>query len=207
MRFILLFLLSAVTLTASAQWYHIDLHLKKRERVPLMLQANDHSISRIRFAPLSKIRIHTFQLDRSDYSIEAAEAGVMKTAQHNMRFRIYADASYNFSELAKLYIQQNRFSEAKWYLLQSNIISRQQNDDKHTIANLIDLADIKANIGDYDLAQQDLVEAHDIAVLNVYKDELKAIEKETNCIKKLKLSPPKAELRYAEAAQNTGKTE
>jgi hypothetical protein len=81
----------------------------------------------------------------------------MKTAQHNMRFRIYDVASVNFSELAQLYAQQNRFSEAKWYFLQSTFLSRQQNNNKLTIANLCKLAMVKLEIGDFILAQQDLL--------------------------------------------------
>ena len=55
----------------------------------------------------------------------------MHSAQHNMSEGIFTDASYNFSDLARIYILQNRLSEAKWYLLQSNNISRRQRDDKH----------------------------------------------------------------------------
>jgi len=171
------------------------------------LEATDHAVERVPVMTTFKPKIHSFQLDRSDYSYEAAEADIMKTAQHNMRFRIYADASYNFSDLARLYAQQNRFSEAKWYLLQSNIISRQQNDDLHTVANLMTLALIKASIGDYELAQQDLLEAHDIAIIRGYKDELKEIEKDIKYIKQNRDTFPKPELRYADAALTTAKTE
>jgi hypothetical protein len=124
-----------------------------------------------------------------------------------MRFRIYNDASYNFSELARLYMLQNRFSEAKWYLLQSNQISRQQNDDQHTILNLIDLATIKANIGDYALAQEDLTEAHDLAYAKGLKDCLAEIAKKMSYIKQNKLPPVTPVLRYAEMPQNISKAE
>ena len=122
MRATLILILCTIGLSASAQWYRIDLKLKKHERFPLIEQLKDNSIVKIKPATaFSKQRIYGFQFDASQYSIELAEASVMKTAQHNMRFRIYNEASYNFSELAHLYLQQNRFSEAKWYLLQSNI--------------------------------------------------------------------------------------
>lgn len=207
MRVILLILLGSITFSASAQWYRLDLQLKKHERSLIVLEAADHAVERLPVMTTFKPKIHSFQLDRSDYSYEAAEADIMKTAQHNMRFRIYADASYNFSDLARLYAQQNRFSEAKWYLLQSNIISRQQNDDLHTVANLMTLALIKASIGDYELAQQDLLEAHDIAIIRGYKDELKEIERDIKYIKQNRDTFPKPELRYADAALTTAKTE
>jgi hypothetical protein len=209
MKFVLLVILGTIGFSASAQWYRIDLKFKKkREPFALIEQASDHSIARLPVAKLTKApKIHIINLDRSEYSLEAAENIVMRTAQHNMRFRIYNDASYNFSELARLYIQQNRLSEAKWYLLQSNIISRGENDDKHTVSNLMDLAMIKANIGDYNQAQQDLTEAHDIASIKGFKDELREIEKKMLYIKQNKLSTPKTDLRYAEFPQNTGKGE
>jgi len=215
MRIILFVLLGTISFSASAQWYRVDLQLRKHVRYPQLTQATDHSINRLPVffitktngLDLIKTKIIGFKLDQSEYNYEAAEADIMRTAQHNMRFRIYADASYNFSDLARLYVHQNRFSEAKWFLLQSNIISRQQNDDKHTVANLIDLALIKANIGDYELAQQDLSEAHDIAFVKGFREELKEIEKEIKYIKQNKDLFPKPELRYADADQITGKAQ
>jgi hypothetical protein len=87
----------------------------------------------------------------------------MRAAQHNMRFREYALASYKFSELAQIYVKENRLSEAKWYYLQSILISKQQNDHQHTINNLVSLAMIKADLGDLVQAQQDLAEARELA--------------------------------------------
>ena len=215
MRIVLFILLGTISFSASAQWYRVDLQLKKHQRYPQLAQAADHSIARLpvfmitkaKGLAFAKAKVTTFNLDISEYNYEAAEADIMRTAQHNMRFRIYADASYNFSDLARMYVHQNRFSEAKWFLLQSNIISRQQNDDNHTVANLIDLALIKANIGDYELAQQDLGEAHDIALSRGFKDDLKEIEKDIKYIKQNRDLFPKPELRYADADQNNGKTQ
>ncbi len=204
---LLIFICCIFGLSASAQWYRVDLKLKKHERLPLITQATNHSIARIPVGIPSNPKIQLPHLERSDYSLEAAEAAVMKTAQHNMRFRIYNDASYNFSELASLYLQQNRFSEAKWYLLQSNMISRGQNDDKHTISNLIELATIKAALGDYIQAQQDLTEAHDMAMNRGFRDDMIQIEKKMLHIKENKSPNPKPELRYADAAMTTTKGE
>lgn len=207
--------MGTISFSASAQWYRVDLQFKKHQRYPQLAQATDHSITRLpvfiitktKGLAFAKTKVTAFKLDISDYYYEAAEADIMKTAQHNMRFRIYWDASYNFSDLARLYVHQNRFSEAKWFLLQSNIISRQQNDDKHTVSNLIQLALIKANIGDYELAQQDLGEAYDIALLRGFKDDLKEITKDIKFIKQNKDSFPRPELRYADADQNNSKAQ
>jgi len=206
MRYTLLIIICCCFgLSASAQWYNV---LKSHKRYPLIEQVADHSVSRIHIAPAIKpAKIHNITLDRSEYSFQAAENMVMRTAQHNMRFRVYTDASYNFSELAKLYIQQNRYSEAKWYLLQSNIISRQQNDDKHTIANLMDLATIKSELGDYAQAQQDLTEAHDMASVRGFNVDLTAIEKKMAFIKQNKNNAPKTDVRYAETPVSNSKAE
>jgi hypothetical protein len=210
MKYILLIICCLLGFNASAQWYRIDKVLKKHERYPLIEQAPvaPNSIARIKIKPALKlVKIHAVKLDLSEYNYQAVESMVMRTAQHNMRFRVYNDASYNFTELAHLYIKQNRYSEAKWYLLQSNIISRQENDDKHTIANLIDLATIKSELGDYIQAQADLTEAHDMANSRGYRDDALAIEKKMQYIKLNKNNSPKTDVRYAEAPSTTSKAE
>ena len=101
-----------------------------------------------------------------------------------MSLGVYYDASYNFSELARLYMQQNRFSEAKWYLLQSNNISRRQNDVRHTVSNLIDLAMVKANTSNDVQALEDLQEAREIAKANGLDDDIKEIDQTILFLKK-----------------------
>jgi hypothetical protein len=184
MKFFLSILLAAVCTSASAQWYRVDrLFRKKREPLPALVSAADYSFFTGPVKKSAAAKIQPVMIPVSDYCLETQEALVMKAAEHNMRFRIYNDASYNFSELAKLYILQSRFSEAKWYLLQSNTISREENDNKHTIANLIDLAKVKACTGDYLLAQQDLTEAHDIAAAHGFSDLLGPINQKLQDIK------------------------
>jgi len=206
MRITLLLICCLCGFSASAQWYRLD--FKKHVRYPEIQTANVSLISRINLTPVVKpVKIQKITLNRSAYSLEAAENLVMRDAQHNMRFRVYNDASYNFSELARLYIQQNRYSEAKWYLLQSNIISRQQNDDKHTIANLIELAMIKSDLGDFAQAQQDLTEAHDMAAMRGFTTDVATIEKKMAYIKLNKNNAPKTDVRYAENALINAKAE
>jgi hypothetical protein len=198
MRLILVMMCCAFGLSASAQWYHSDLNPKKHLRFPPIPQVKDHSIDRLPVATLRTKKIQMPQFERTEYSMEAAERQITKTAQHNMRFREYNDASYNFSELANLYLHQSRFTEAKWFFLQSNNISRAQSDDRHTILNLIGLATIKALLGDCTQAQQDLTEAHDLALARGFRNELLQIEKKIQEVKQSKATAPKPELRYAE---------
>jgi hypothetical protein len=215
-RALVIIALVTISFAASAQWYRVDLLLKKKPapyRPPLIEKASSDSVTYQSIARLPQAEkpghpaIYPVYFARSEYSYEAAEDIEMKAAQHNMRFRVYNDASYNFSELARLYILQNKFSEAKWYLLQSNNISREQNDNKHTIENLIDLAMIKTDIGDYALAEEDLSEAYNLACVNKFNDYLAEIEKKELDIAQNKLTPSKLVSRYSDELPNTSTAE
>src|SRR5437879_6369815 len=129
----------------------------------------------------------------------------MGIASHNMRFRIYNEASYNFSDLAELYYKLHRLSEAKWYFLQSNFLSRQENDDKHTISNLISLAAIKADIGDIPSARADLLEARDLARAKGMQTEKAEIEKKILLLAQ-NTTTVKQDVKYAEAAGTVKKS-
>jgi len=188
---------TAISFSASAQWLHID--FKKHPRYPQITMAQNHSVAMLPTKLMACNKIPPFKFQQNDYNLEVAEEAVMKLAQHNMRFRIYDVASYNFSDLAQLYLQQNRLSEAKWYFLQSNAISRQENDDKHTITNLMALAMIKANMGDVTLAQQDLTEARALALAKTWTADVAGIDKEVKFIQQNRSSASKTELRYADA--------
>ncbi len=98
-------------------------------------------------------------------------------------------------------MQQNRFSEAKWYLLQSNAIARQAENTRHLLDNLFVLADIKTTIGEIPLAMVDLQEAHDIAMAKGMQTDLTAIDKKIKYLQTNKIAAVKAELRYAEAVE------
>lgn len=197
MRNILIIVFVSISFSASAQWWRLDLKLKKKFVRPLTEQLVGHSIKNLPAEKINYPKISPFQIRPSDYSLGAGEAIIMTAAQHNMRFRVYADASYNFSELARLYIQENRLSEAKWYLLQSIYISRQEKNDRLTIMDLVDLANIKAKIGDYVLAEKDILEARDIATLSRINDYQSEIEKTLLYIKQKMLPPVKPGLGYA----------
>jgi hypothetical protein len=207
MKLILVFIFGMLSFSASAQWYRIDLKLKKPVHLPPINSELGHRVAHFPVIVLNNITPEISdttppdQFDHSRYIVKAEEAIMIKTAQHNMHYGIYADASYNFSDLAQIYIRQNRFSEAKWYLLQSVSLSRQQNDHKHTVSNLIELAMVKANMGDYVQAQQDLTEAQGIAGTKGFQDDLAVIEQKMLYLKQNKVSPPKPGLRYADGEQ------
>ena len=198
MRIGLIVLLCSLSINASAQWWR----LKKREPLPLLEQVAFHPARVVYTATIPHPRLANINL-RSVYSLEQEEASVMKQAQHNMRFRIYDVASYKFSDLAQLYVKQNRYSEAKWYFLQSSYLSRQQNNDRLTISNLSKLAMVKLEIGDFVLAREDLREARDIAASRGWLLELIAAEKQLDQIAHTRIAALRNNYRYAElAAEN-----
>ena len=198
MRIILIVLLCSSSLTASAQWWR----LKKYERLPLLEQVETHNAPVVLITTLPRPRLQGFTL-RSAYSLEAEERSVMKEAQHNMRFRIYDVASVKFSDLARIYVKQNRYSEAKWYFLQSSYLSRQQNNDRLTISNLSNLAMVKFEIGDFVLAREDLREARDIAASHGWLLELIETEKKLDYIAHSRIAALRNNRYYAElAAEN-----
>jgi hypothetical protein len=207
MRYIILVILCALNFSASAQWWRGD--FKKHTRYPQLAQVKDHSLrnylaARRPFNNPSKLTGGV--IPRSQFNLEINERIVMRAAQHNMRFREYAQASYRFSELAKIYVGENRLSEAKWYYLQSILISKQQSDHQHTINNLVSLALIKADLGDMTQAQQDLTEARDLARNTGRNQDVKMVDEKIKFVQSNKVWLPKSELRYAEAVDLSPKS-
>ncbi|WP_374951981.1 hypothetical protein [Mucilaginibacter sp.] len=64
-----------------------------------------------------------------------------------------------FDYLSKVYQSQGKFSQAKWFLLQSNKISRDQKDTVGIISSLVRLSGVKMANKDYKLSMRDLNEA------------------------------------------------
>jgi hypothetical protein len=210
MRFGLLLFFCTIGLSASAQWWHIklnfNLNLKKHEVLSVLPSLKDNSISHLSLNSKSgKLNVQPLVLSQSQYSLEVAEVAVMKQAKHNMRFRIYNEASYNFSDLAQLYIQLNRLSEAKWYFLQSNQISREQNDDKHTILNLVSLAEIKVALGDKASACADLLEARDFARVRGMQISAVEIDEKIRFLEQSRTISAKPDVKYAETMDTAKK--
>jgi hypothetical protein len=69
----------------------------------------------------------------------------------------------SFDILAKVYRSEKKYTQAKWFILQSNTISRVKNDVPNIISSLLVLAGIKIDIKDYNLAMIDLNEAMKLA--------------------------------------------
>lgn len=82
------------------------------------------------------------------------------------RFNDTAGLRLSFDNLGKIYIAQKKYSQAKWFILQSNAISRVKRDIPNLISSLITLSVIKSEIQDYKLASKDLNEALQLSINN-----------------------------------------
>jgi len=197
MRFFLFLAFLTLSLSASAQFWK-----RKPKPAPEVLTVAFLTPSQtIKLKDALPEKLEKVTLARSIFNLEIEEEMVLKEAKHNMRFRIYNQASYNFTDLAVLYIKQNRFSEAKWYLLQSNAIAKQAGNARHVIDNLYMLADIKCSIGEQPLALADLQEAHELAVAKGMQTDAALTDKKIKYLQNNKIVAVKAELRYAEAVE------
>jgi len=73
-----------------------------------------------------------------------------------------------FDNLTKAYFAQKKYTQAKWFVLQSNNLSRLKNDVPNIITSLLTLSAIKSAIEDYTLAMTDLNEALKLSVTHHY---------------------------------------
>jgi tetratricopeptide (TPR) repeat protein len=85
-----------------------------------------------------------------------------------------------YDQLAFIYERQKRFSEAKWFYIQSNLLAQKIGHSESIVNSLINLAHVKMAIGDSQLALEDIKEAERISVKNQYKYQLIEIKKDLN---------------------------
>jgi len=90
---------------------------------------------------------------------EAALSNTYLALHVYSRYNDTAGLRLCFDNLAKVYHAQKKFAQAKWFILQSNTLSRAINDNQNIITSLLVLASIKTDIKDYSLAMRDLNEA------------------------------------------------
>lgn len=72
----------------------------------------------------------------------------------------------SFDVLANIYHAEHKYVQAKWFIIQSNALSRAKSDNANIIASLLELSSIKTDIKDYTLAMRDLNEALVISCQN-----------------------------------------
>ncbi len=97
-----------------------------------------------------------------------AISNTMSAIHYYSRYDDTTGLRVSFDMLAKVYHDQHKYTQAKWFILQSNTLSRAKNDNPNIIASLIELSSIKSDIKDYNLALRDLNEALTISSKNHY---------------------------------------
>ena len=99
---------------------------------------------------------------------DAAIANTLKAIHYFSKYNDTIGLRMSFDNLAKVYHAQKKYPQTKWFILQSNSLSRGLNDDTNIIASLIELAALKTEIKDYSLAMRDLNEALTLSSKNHY---------------------------------------
>lgn len=97
---------------------------------------------------------------------EGALEYTMKAVHAYSKYNDWKGLRASFNNLVKIYRDQRKFVQAKWFVLQSNTISRDLKDVPNTITSLVDLAGIQMSINEYELAQTDLNEALSLSSKN-----------------------------------------
>ncbi len=92
------------------------------------------------------------------------------------KLKDYVGTIQCYSQLAQIYQQQRRFSEAKWFYIQSNLLARKINNTPGIVNSLINLAHVKMSIGDHALALRDFREAERLSISNKYSYKLVEIK-------------------------------
>lgn len=110
----------------------------------------------------------------SQKNFQEAESMVLKKALPLYYYKL-KDKSGTikcYDQLALIYQQQKRFSEAKWFYIQSNMLARKINDPLEIVNSLINLAHVKMSIGDHLLALRDIREAEQLSLKHKYNFKL-----------------------------------
>jgi hypothetical protein len=111
-------------------------------------------------------------------ALKAAEATLLKKSIP-LSLRYGNDrTNYNcFMALARCYVDQKKYSQAKWYFIQSNISAKKGKYVHGEVLSLVQLARLKRVIGDHKLALRDLKEAEKLAIKINFKSQLPDIRK------------------------------
>jgi len=109
----------------------------------------------------------TISSKRERYIYEENAIGyTLKAIHYYSKYNDTTGLRLSFDNLARAYRSEKKFTQAKWFILQSNTLSRAKNDVPNIIASLLELSLIKTDIQDYSLAMRDLNEALKLSSAN-----------------------------------------
>lgn len=111
-------------------------------------------------------------------SLKAAEEMLLKKSIP-LSIRYGTDrTNYNcFMALAQCYVDQKKYTQAKWYFIQSNISAKKAKYGRGEVLSLMQLAKLKKVIGDDRLALEDFKEAEKLAIKINFNTQLPLIRK------------------------------
>ncbi len=78
----------------------------------------------------------------------------------------------SFQSIAQIYYLQKRFSEAKWFYIQAQILALKLDNKEALISSLIHLAEVKNALGEHEMALDDYRQAETLAVKNNFPVKL-----------------------------------
>jgi tetratricopeptide (TPR) repeat protein len=112
---------------------------------------------------------------RQVYQDKALEL-TMQALHYYSKYNDTSGMRISFYNMAKVYHAERKYTQAKWFILQADNFSRAKNDVPNLINSLLELASIKSDIKDYDLAMRDLNEALTLSVNNHYSRNESAVQ-------------------------------
>src|ERR1700744_919639 len=112
---------------------------------------------------------------RQEYQDKALEY-TMQALHYYSKYNDTTGMRSSFFNLARVYHAQRKYPQAKWFILQADNFSRAKNDVPNLISSLLELASIKSDIKDYNLAMRDLNEALVLSVNNHYSRNESAVQ-------------------------------
>lgn len=165
-----------------AQAANDTVHLGAVQKAPLSVGTLKQEVSLVTNDTLRAAYYHQiagYYLRYDSISVKRTRANYQEAAIDFTIKAVHAYSKINdvkgmrgsFDDLVKVYKDQRKYSQAKWFILQSNTISRQLNDVPNIILSLNTLAGIKMQIRDYDLAKGDLNEALALCLQNRYAQQ------------------------------------
>jgi tetratricopeptide (TPR) repeat protein len=117
------------------------------------------------------------QANASPADLNKAIENIMAGLHVYSKFRDTVGLRETFDHLALVYHLQKKYTQAKWFFIQSNSLSRDGRDTINIITSLINLASVKEDIKDFSLAKRDLTEALLLAKTRPKVDEQIEVQK------------------------------
>ncbi|WP_411272768.1 tetratricopeptide repeat protein [Daejeonella sp.] len=155
---------------------------KYREDLPQALKYNmlimEESLLSRNYRQLGEVYLNLASIWTAQNKYKDAEAILMNKALPLFAYKIHDKIGLmrSFDQLAEIFHLQKRFSEAKWFYIQSNTVARKLNNSTGIVNSLVSLGHVKMSIGDHQLALTDLREAEKLSISNKYKFKLVEIK-------------------------------